>query len=233
MRAFAAPRLARRRQRGVVLLFALIALLVLLIGAAAMVRSFNSSLFQAGNIGFKRDLQNQSELVTSLALQAFGPSASAPLASRTARSTSSSATSTTNAPQNGSYSATILSVDKQGIPDVLTRLDRTDQSGASPPFVLLPLANDYPGGSFTITYVIDRLCASAGDEKVLASAQCAVTQTPPVGNGLRNEQNSDSTPLASGLMSSAPAFVLYRLSAKITGPRNTVSFFQSTFAVPS
>ena len=52
---------ARQRQRGVVLLFSLIALVIMLIVAVALVRSFNNSLFTAGNIGFKRDMQNQSE----------------------------------------------------------------------------------------------------------------------------------------------------------------------------
>ena len=45
----------RRAQRGAVLLFALIALVVLLIGTVALMRSMNTSLFTAGNFGFKRD----------------------------------------------------------------------------------------------------------------------------------------------------------------------------------
>ena len=221
------PRL-RRSQRGVVLLFALIALLILMLGAAALVRSFNSSLFQAGNIGFKRDMQNRSERVTNLALQAFLDPAI--LGTRDARKTSSS-TSSSNTPQNGNYSATILSVNKQGIPDVLTRPDRSDSATG---FKLLPPSNDFDAGEqTTITYVVDRLCASTGDEKVLGATQCALTKTAPTGNGLRSEQNSDSSALGSGLISSAPSTVLYRLSARINGPRNTVSFFQSTFSVPS
>jgi type IV pilus assembly protein PilX len=52
---------ARRAQRGAVLLFAMIALVVLLIGTVALMRSMNTSLFTAGNFGFKRDLTNQGE----------------------------------------------------------------------------------------------------------------------------------------------------------------------------
>ena len=59
------------QQRGVVLLFSLIALVIMLIAAVALIRSFNSSLFSAGNIGFKRDMRNQSELAVSTALGYF------------------------------------------------------------------------------------------------------------------------------------------------------------------
>ena len=63
------PRLGA--QRGVVMLFGLIALAIMLIGAAAMVRSMNASLFNAGNLGFKRDLTNQAERAVSTVIGAL------------------------------------------------------------------------------------------------------------------------------------------------------------------
>ncbi len=42
------------RQRGVVLIFTLIALLILTIGAVALMRSMNTALFGAGNLAFRR-----------------------------------------------------------------------------------------------------------------------------------------------------------------------------------
>lgn len=210
------------RQRGVVLLFALIALLILMIGAVALVRSFNTSLFMAGNIGFKRDLQNRNDFVTTQVLASLA--AGGALSDRTFRGAS----------QPGlNYSAKLLSVDKQGIPDVLTRNDRVDQA----PGNFTPTGADItPNNDNTvrIAYVIDRLCASAGDEKVLGPSQCATLKSVAQGAGLQQERNSDtSSALATNTISSAPIFVLYRVSARITGPRNTVSFFQSTIAVPS
>ena len=62
------PRSAR--QRGIVLVFAMIALVIMLIGAVAMTRSMNSSQSMLGNIGFKRDLANQGELAVQLAMSA-------------------------------------------------------------------------------------------------------------------------------------------------------------------
>ena len=54
-----AQRSTGSRQHGVVMLFGLIALAIMLIGTAAMVRSMNTSMFNAGNLGFKRDMGNQ------------------------------------------------------------------------------------------------------------------------------------------------------------------------------
>ena len=97
----------RRRQRGVVLLFSLIALVIMLIVAVALVRSFNSSLFSAGNIGFKRDMQNQSELAVTRVLTALKTGGLATPALRGA----------TDASKN--YSATMLATNAEGVPDAL------------------------------------------------------------------------------------------------------------------
>ena len=59
------------RERGVVLIFTLIILLILTIGGAALVRSMQNSLFTAGNLAFRRDLMNQGEQAVSTALKQF------------------------------------------------------------------------------------------------------------------------------------------------------------------
>ncbi len=50
-----------RRQRGATLIIALISLVILSIGALALMRSTSTSLFMAGNLAFKRDVANQAE----------------------------------------------------------------------------------------------------------------------------------------------------------------------------
>jgi hypothetical protein len=81
------PRARRRTlrghaQHGVVLLYGLIVLAIMLIGAAAMVRSMNTSLVNAGNIGFKRDLTNQAERAAATALTLLQTGALATVAAR-------------------------------------------------------------------------------------------------------------------------------------------------------
>ncbi len=93
-----------RAQQGVILLYGLIVLAIMLIGAAAMVRSMNTSLVNAGNIGFKRDLTNQAERAAATVLTLLQTGA---LATVTARQTSSTA---------NNYSATILATNARACP---------------------------------------------------------------------------------------------------------------------
>src|SRR5262245_45873007 len=92
------------RQRGVVLLYTLIALVIMLISAVALVRSFNTSLFNAGNMAFKRDLFNQGER----ARQSAFASLNGPLAAAVDSLYK-------HAPAEH-YSATMLQSNAQGIP---------------------------------------------------------------------------------------------------------------------
>ena len=212
-RGAAAP---RRRQHGVVLLFSLIALVIMLIVAVALVRSFNNSLSTAGNIGFKRDLQNQSEAAVDKVLTAF--KAGGGLATAAARATSDTS-------QN--YSAKMLASNPQGIPDAL----QTDTSFTA----VGSTANDFnpAGAAVRVRYLIDRLCEVTGDEtSITAADSCRIAGSPiPAGTSLTNLKSADRT--INGAKGAASQAILYRVSIKVTGPRNTQSFFQSTFTVPS
>jgi len=203
------------RQRGVVLLFALIALVVLLIAAVALMRSFNTSLFMAGNIAFKRDLQNQGERAMDTVLTSFR---TGPLSTIGARSASL---------QSSNYSATMLPANAQGIPTSL----QTDAD-----FLLVgTVANDIAApGQVSIRYVVDRMCSAPGDETALGASVCMQADNDvPAGTSATNLQGADRGPLATGVKSAVPQAVVYRLTIRVTGPRDTRSFFQSTFSVPS
>ena len=134
----------RRAQRGAVLLFAMIALVVLLIGTVALMRSMNTSLFTAGNFGFKRDLTNQGERAIATVLDLVQTGA---LGSEAAREGNATARN---------YSASILPTNGDGIPLALL-------SDAA--FAAVGVAgNDISPADMgvTVRYVIDRLCVAAG-----------------------------------------------------------------------
>ncbi|MBC8071239.1 MAG: hypothetical protein IAG13_23140, partial [Deltaproteobacteria bacterium] len=181
----------RSGQRGVVLLFSLIALAIMLIVAVALVRSFNSSLFTAGNIGFKRDLQNQSERAVDKVLAEFKSGGN--LASPAARAATA---------PDYNYSATMLPTNAQGIPNVLAL------SNAA--FAAIYTAGDIeppeiPNQSVKIRYVVDRLCATAGDETSLGAGSCRLADNPvPAGTSLSNLQGADRAPLCPTCASAAP-----------------------------
>jgi type IV pilus assembly protein PilX len=211
------------RQQGVVLLFSLIALVILLIAAVALVRSFHSSMFTAGNIAFKRDLQNQSERAVDKVLDDFRTGG---LNTPTLRAANTTA---------NNYSATMLAVDAQGIPSALQNDSTFATVGLATNDITPANEPSLPTNQIqSIRYVVDRMCSTVGDETTLGSTSCQLANNPvPAGSSSANLQSAERAPLCSTCASAAPQGVIYRLSVKITGPRNTQSFFQSTFTVPS
>ncbi len=203
------------RQRGVVLLFSLIALVILLIAAVALMRSFNTTLFTSGNIAFKRDLQNQGERAVDKVLTAFGTGA---LASPVARA---------NNLISSNYSASTLPVNPQGIPLALALSNADFTAAWTAPDI------DVPDQQVRIRYIVDRMCDAAGPDKALGASSCVLTDNLPTGGSASNLQGADRAPLGPGLQTAATPGVVYRVSIRVNGPRNTQAFFQSTFTIPS
>jgi type IV pilus assembly protein PilX len=201
---------SNQTQRGVVLLFALIALLVLMIGAVALVRSFNSTLFNTGNIAFKKDLQNQSERAAArifTALDANGALATPALRAQPVRA------------QN--YSARMLDNNDKGIPLALLTNTAFNAVGDSTNDIEIADQN------VRIRYVVDRLCTTVGDETLLGENACVVAA------GAAKDDGSSDKPISKEGGDAMPEQrqIVYRLSIRATGPRNTQAYFQSTFAL--
>src|SRR5882724_6167749 len=97
----------RRKERGVILVITLIALVVLLISGVAMISSFDTTMLQAGNLSFKRDLANQGERGMAYAIAQLKTGS---LNSETLRS---------NNLLSSNYSASSLASDSHGIPSAL------------------------------------------------------------------------------------------------------------------
>jgi Tfp pilus assembly protein PilX len=144
-------------QRGVVLIFTLIVLLILTIGAVALMRSMNTSLSSSGNMAFRRDLTNQGEWAISKVLDNFSSGAMTGL------------TGTSNSAAN--YSAIMLPTNPQGVPMALLNSATFATVGSS--------ANDINGASadVTIRYIIDRLCTATGAPSAALCSQAAAAPT--------------------------------------------------------
>jgi len=194
-----------------VLIFALITLVILLIGAVAISRSINSSQFAIGNIGFKRDLTNQGERALQIALDAVRTGGA--LATLSTRNTDLVA---------ANYKATLLPTNAQGIPNALLSDTAFAAVGVS--------TNDITvaGMGVTIRYVIDRVATSTGS---CSSSTCTLANQSVFGGGssewINSQTNSGSASNANP--SAVPQQPIYRITLRVTGPRNTMSFFQSTF----
>jgi Tfp pilus assembly protein PilX len=187
------------RERGVVLIFTLIILLILSIGAVALVRSMKTSLTAAGNLSFRRDLVNQGEQAVSTVITAF----------KTGAFASTAATEADNSAAN--YSSTALATNPQGVPNALLSNTAFSRVGTA--------ANDIAGATSDVAmrYVVDRLCSATGPS---SGALCVQSTAAPTGG----------TAPGNGLP--PPSATVYRLSIRVTGPRSTQVFLQTTFTKP-
>ncbi|MFM2447934.1 MAG: hypothetical protein RIS44_384 [Pseudomonadota bacterium] len=221
----------KRRQQGVVLIFALIALGIMLLGAVALISSFNTTLVASGNIGFKRDLQNQSERAFNAVFTQFAGGGAL-------------ATSVQRASNIGTqnYSAVALATNAQGIP--LALLDNGVFSSAPLSFTMPDI--NIPDRQITIRYVVDRLCppsAAGRSAQSLAPGVCiSGSGGYPYGKDESHTSGDDASRADSdravGAGGTGPGDagvrrpVAYRITARVSGPRNIMSFFQTTFSEP-
>lgn len=193
------PSLGRRRERGIVLLFCLIILVILLAGGVAVLRSMNASLFSAGNLAFKRDLLNQGEQALATIYSQF-------------RAGGVLATAVTADAPTLNYKASVLPVNAQGIPTALLSDTNFATVGSS--------SNDMTGATsdIRIRYIIERMCSAAG---AATSNGCIQSTAAPSGGTAGPEPPPPS-----------PTSTVYRVTLRVTGPRNTQAFMQVSFAKP-
>lgn len=146
----------RQRERGVSLLIALIGLLLLMLGAVAMVRSFGTTSVLAGNLAFRRDLTNQGERGIAAARKLLRTGA---LTAETTREGNL---------LSANYVATRLPTDEGGIPLLLLKDSLFTGTG-------MKTENDIvdEAAAVTIRYVIDRQCGAAG---AFDSGRCAAVE---------------------------------------------------------
>jgi len=81
-----------------------------------------------------------------------------------------------------------------------------------------------------IRYVVDRMCSEDGDQNVLGKTKCVqIDASGQPGRGSRNWVSAEDSANngAAGAQTLQP---VYRVSIRVTGPRDTQSFFQATFA---
>lgn len=127
-------------QSGVVLIFALIALVILLIGSIALIRSTDTNLILAGNLAFKRDVINQAERAIPGIRARFQTGVLSTEAARQDDLASSN------------YYATIQTNNTNHIPNVLMEVSDENVNNIKDPQTQV-----------IVRYVIDRMCLTVGE----------------------------------------------------------------------
>lgn len=205
----------RRLQRGVTLLFALMALVVLGFAAVALTRSVDTGTLIMGNLGFKQDTMvaggsGAEQAIAWLKTNVGGNALDGDL------------------PANGYYASSRDKLDPTGgktsaanrLP--LVNWDGNCQGAASGSYdncdALASTGADVNGNK--IQWVITRLCDSVGSAS--GANRCA---RPATASTSTSRERGELTP--GGRISSAVASPYFRIVVRIAGPRNTVSYTES------
>lgn len=192
----------RSAQRGTVLLIALILLVALSLGGIALIRSVSTSNMIAGNLAFQ---------------QAATHSADAGIESAVAfLEANSSATSTKLHADD--LSGAVRYVSTRQDPATGQSWDAYWNASIAGTAAVNTLAQDSAGN--TVQYVIHRLCNATG-----APVYPGCSSSP-------TDASSEGNSKGSGVVAlKAPRQVYYRITARVAGPRNTLSYVQVIVAI--
>lgn len=189
------------RQRGVVLLIAIIVVVILMLAGIALVRSVDTTNLIAGNLAFHQSAIHSGDTGIEAAIVW--------LEANNDGSTLNSDDASNGYAANGLNAAQApaagQSWDAYWTQTLATR-SRTLSSNTS---------------GNTVSYVIDRLCRSAGPPT--GGANCAASPLVEAATG--NEEVAGKPQLF------APSLVYYRITARSAGPRQTVSYVQAIVAL--
>jgi Tfp pilus assembly protein PilX len=201
------------RQGGVVLMISLMILVVLTIAGIALVRSVDTTNLIAGNLAFQQSATHSAEAGTEDAIRLVLDPSSAVY--RQTHHLADGYSATAPHPGNSAldydaYLATMINATPVSAPTTKT-------CSATTGVCVLPL--DSSGN--TVSYAIQRLCEATGDP-VLFATGCAAA--PERYSETGNTLASGKVPLPMTTQ------YYYRITTRVTGPRNTVSYIQTIVA---
>lgn len=192
---------APARQNGVVLMIALIVLVAMTLAGIALMRSVDTSNIIAGNMAFQQS-----------ATQSGDAGVEAAVAWLTANN--NNVTLNTDSPGNG-YASNGNNAAQNPAAGQSWDAYWTQTLAAR----AQTLSTDAAGN--TVSFVIDRLCAFAGSPT--GGASCS--NSPLVNVATGNSEESGELALA------GRSLVYYRITSRVAGPRNTVSYVQAIVAM--
>lgn len=187
-----------RRERGAILFIALIVLVAMSLTGIAIIRSVDSSVMVAGNLAFRQ--------VVTLAADRGVEQARAWLSTTAADKLFDDQPAGVSG-REGYWATMQTSLDLTG-----TDPFKGDFAWTTANAVSLAAVNGN-----TVQYVIHRMCDSAGNP---ASVSC-IRSTASSGSGSRQGELKYGQ---KGIP--AVAQVIYRITARVSGPRNTISYVQ-------
>lgn len=192
---------SRSGQRGVVLMIALIVLVAMTLAGIALVRSVDTSNIIAGNLAFQQAATHAGDTGTETAITWL-------------QTNNVGTTLQANIFASGYAAARTDPAAGQSWDAFWTNV-------LVPAGQVVTLPPDASTGN-TVAYTIQRLCNAIGDPAV-PGVDCAVSQSTATTAG--------SSKGAGVIALQYSAQVYYRITSRITGPRNTVSYIQTIISM--
>ena len=189
---------ARARQKGVVLMVALIVLVALTLAGIALMRSVDTSTIIAGNLAFQQAATNYGDTGIETAI--------------TWLQTNNSGSTLHNNIYAQGYAAS------RQDPVTGQTWDAFWTSVVAPNGQAVTLATNTTTGN-TVSYAIQRLCNAVGDP-VSTGVDCAVPQSTTSSAGTSSKG-------AGFIQIQSSTSIYYRITSRIVGPRNTISYVQA------
>lgn len=202
----------RSYQQGVVLFIALIALVVMSLAALALVRSVDTNTLIAGNIAFKQSATSSGD---------FGiDSVVGFIASKDSANVNTDPLQYLNNSDSTHSTGYYAVVNTNNAPTSPTMFNITDEaSWAIPTKVGSINTADLTAAGMTVNYVIERMCRNNNATPSASNCLLAAVQTNTSSSG--GAQAGGPPPSTTG---GAP---LYRVTVRIAGPQNTLSYVQA------
>lgn len=192
---------SRRTQRGVTLFITLIALVVMTLAGIALVRSIDTGTLISGNISFRQSGVLSGDKGIETGLSWL--------------TSTSASTLYADSATNG-YAA----VDPCPANPTLCQDEAAFYQGLYEAGSMKTLPAD--AANNTVSYIIHRMCANSGSPTAVGTF--CVTSASLSGT-------SGGSQSAGGIGITAPAQVYYRITARVAGPKNTVTYTQAVVAM--
>ncbi|MFO1218196.1 MAG: hypothetical protein U1E89_07505 [Burkholderiaceae bacterium] len=196
------------------LFIVMLVLVVMALAAGALVRSVDISTLAAGNLSFKQSALSATDIGVEASIAKFRTGGTFAIPTYTESDMASEA-----------YFATIQAADSRGVPTALLNTTTFDAAYASNCFWATPgwattrtaCTSAAPASSMgQVRYMIDRQCTVAGPHNEDTCNYFAAEAGAVGGSANGSPTGTESSPI-------------YRVSVRVDGPKNTVSFTQVVF----
>ena len=187
------------KQRGASLFIALIALIAMTLAGIAMVRSVDTTNVIAGNMSFRQSALHTTDIGIEAGVNALDGITGSALESNYPLGCAIGAC---NYYPAGQVNNTVQATDAKGVPTMIN-------------WAMVPSTT--VNSSYTVQYVIDRLCKGPAPVTDIVG-KCYASSDAAGGGGTKK---------AGGIAFTGAQIVYYRITARVNGPRNTVSYAQA------